>query len=210
MRIYIFGDSIAAGLFDTEKCGWVNRLSIHYQKEALKDLSSDWVEVFNLGISGDNVQGVLDRITREVESRRITEDEECIVIAVGINDTILRENQVVTEVDEYQKQYEKLIDEALKLCPRVICLGLTSVEESKSDPWTYSASGRQWKNNRIKLFEDAIKQSAILKEVPYLPIHEVFLEQNKNTRLLSEGLHPNSNGHELIKRIVLEAIEAIR
>lgn len=210
MRVYVFGDSIAAGFFDTDKAGWVSRISAHYQQEALKDLESDWVEVFNLGVAGDTVEGVLKRLKPEIEARRLTIDEECIVIAVGINDSILRDNIVVTEVDDFQKKYEKLIDEALKLCPRVICVGLTSVKESEADPWTYSASGKQWKNNRINLFEDAIKQSSILKEVAFIPVHDAFNNAAKESDLLADGLHPNIAGHEFIARNVLAAIEALR
>lgn len=210
MRVYIFGDSIAQGYFDTQSSGWVSRLAAHYQQEALKDLDGEWVEVFNLGVSGDVVRGVLGRVEREVEARRLSSDQECIVLAVGINDTILRDNRVADEEYEFQHLYEQLIDEALTLCPRVICIGLTAVDESQTDPWKYSSTGKQWKNNRINLFEDIIKQSAELKEVPFVPLHDAFLTASAETELLADGLHPNSAGHAFIAQKVLEAIEALR
>lgn len=209
MRIYIFGDSIAQGYFDS-RGGWANRITIYYQLEALKNLSSEWVEVFNLGISGDTTEGVLRRLRPEVEARRLSEAEECIVLAVGINDAILRDNRVLMEVYDFQNAYDALIDEALKLCPRVICVGLTAVNETQTDPWIYSTSGKQWKNNHINLFEDTIKQSAELKEVAFVPLHDGFMRKAARKPMLADGLHPNANGHAFIAKEILAAAEALR
>lgn len=151
MRVFILGDSIAQGYFDATEGGWVNQLAVHYQQQALTNLAGAWTEVFNLGVSGDTAEGVRSRIVPEVAARRFSDDEDCIVIAVGINDAILRDNRVVTEVQDFQETYEAIIDEALKLAPRVACVGLTAVHEPDTDPWAYSSTGRQWKNNRINL-----------------------------------------------------------
>lgn len=210
MRVFLFGDSITQGFYDDKSGGWANQLNVHYQKKALADLSSAKTEVFNLGISGDTAEGVLGRLKPEVETRRLYDDEDCIVLAVGINDSILINNRVVNDVHDFQEVYDRLIDEALALCPRVICVGLTAVKESETDPWTYSSSGKQWKNNRINLFEDTIKQSAEFKEVPFVPIHDQFLKLLGKKQLLADGLHPNTEGHRFIAREVLAAIEAIR
>lgn len=212
MRVYIFGGSTAQGYYDTQG-GWATRIAVHYQQEALKHLDDETIvrdEVFNLGVAGDTTEGVLGRIKAEVEARRLIEDDECIILAVGMNDTILIENRVVTEVNDFQERYEALIDEALKLCPRVICIGLTAVRESEADPWAYSSRGKQWKNNRIKLFEDTIKQSALRKEVAFVPIHEAFQKLNSEMNLISDGLHPNDAGHAFMTREIMPAIEALR
>lgn len=212
MRVYIFGGSTAQGYYDTLG-GWATRIAVHYQQETLKQLDDETVtrdEVYNLGIAGETTEGVLKRIKQEVEARRISDDDECIVLAIGMNDTVLIDNRVVTEVGDFQKMYEKLIDAALKLCPRVICVGLTAVRESEADPWAYSSRGKQWKNNRINLFEDTIKQSSIRKEVAFVPIHDKFLKLNGEKNLISDGLHPNDDGHAFMARQILAAIEALR
>ncbi len=210
MRVLIFGDSIAQGYFDDDAGGWAGRIAAHYQKQTLKDLAGEWVEVFNLGVSGDRAAGVLNRLRRETEARRLIDDEECIVLAVGINDSMLRDNRAMIDEYDFQKTYEKLLDEALKLAPRVICAGLTAVNESETDPWPYSRTGKQWKNNRINLFEDTIKQSAERKEVAFVPLHDEFLKRSQKTGMLADGLHPNAAGHEFIARELLAAIEALR
>ncbi|MDQ3064644.1 MAG: GDSL-type esterase/lipase family protein [bacterium] len=208
MRILIFGDSIAQGYFD-RRGGWANRLAVHYHKQIAANLASNWVEVFNLGISGDTAAGVLSRIRSETESRRLSEDDEWIIIAVGINDAILVENRVVCEIDEFQKTYDAIIKEALLITPRVVCVGLTAVNESETDPWAYSYRGKQWKNNRINLFEDTIKQSAERKEVPFVPIHDKFLTRLQRRELLADGLHPNETGHTLILKRVHQVLSEL-
>lgn len=210
MRVYIFGDSIAQGYFDAQRGGWANQLAQVYQTEAMKDLDEEWVEVFNLGVSGDNAEGVLGRLKPEVEARRLSDDQECIILAIGINDAILRENRAVTEVYPFQETYEKLIDEALKLCPSVVCVGLSAVDEAQADPWRYSTSGKQWKNNRINLFEDTIKQAAGAKGVVFVPIHDEFLKLTQSRTMLADGLHPNDAGHAFIAGQVLPVVEALK
>ncbi len=204
----VFGDSIAHGYFDS-KGGWVNHIATTYKRIALANLSSPWTSVYNLGIAGDTVFGVRDRLNSEIETRRVSDDDECIVIAVGINDAILRKNRVTTEVYDFQEVYDDVIDMALKISPRVICVGLTAVKESETDPWVYSSSGKQWKNNRINLFEDTIKQSAENKQVPFVPIHDEFLRRTTSKNMLADGLHPNDAGHSFIAREVMAAIQAI-
>lgn len=210
MRIYIFGDSIVQGYFD-KRGGWATRIAAYYQQHTLRDLAGEWVEVFPLGVSGDTTQGVLDRLRPEIEARRLGEEtEECIVLAVGINDAILRDNRTIMDVYDFQRIYDRLIDEALALCPRVICVGMTAVDELQTDPWTYSRTGKQWKNNHINLFEDVTKQSAERKDVAFVPIHDDFLTRGTKKPMLADGLHPNDNGHAFIAREVLAAIEALR
>lgn len=208
MRVFIFGDSVVHGYYDS-KGGWANHIAQTYQKLALADLESEITEVFNLGISGDTAAGVLNRLESEVKSRQLYETEDCIVIAVGLNDAILRNNRVVTEVYDFQNTYDAIIDRALAICPRVICVGLSAVKESETDPWPYSSSGEQWKNNRINLFEDTIKQSADNKEVAFIPIHDEFLSLSGNKDMLADGLHPNEAGHSFIAKEVMAAIQAI-
>lgn len=206
MRVFVFGDSIAQGYFDTKSGGWASQLSMHYLREANSPEGSEWLSVFQLGVSGDTVNGVLDRIDHEVGARRLFEQEECIVLAIGINDSKLIENLPFSEEYDFQANYEKLIDRALKLCPRVICVGLSAVNEE-----VVNASGSEsFLNNRINLFEDIIKQSSLRKEVAFVPIHDKFLRVCKETDLLADGLHPNTAGHKLIAKEVLAAIEALR
>ena len=211
MRIFVFGDSIAQGLYDTSG-GWVERIaSTLHQKSLDNMLNGDGKSsftVYNLGVSGDSTEGVLARIKQEVEARRIYEDDDLIILAVGINDSILKaDNTVLMDVYEFQEAYEKLIKETQKLTSHVYCLGLTAVDEKLTSPWPYSLSGKQYRNNRINLFEDSIKQSTERLDLPFIPLHDQFIAQlGTGQTLLADGLHPNEAGHELIANVVKESV----
>lgn len=212
MRIFVFGDSIGQGFFDSHG-GWVQRLANDFHSRTLKSMSrgeDNWTVLFNQGISGDTAEGVLHRMKPEVEARRMGKDEEMIVIAIGTNDAILRENHVVTDVYDFQETLEHLADGAHKLTDNVVFVGLPAVDEAQTNPWKHSSTGKQWFNERLNLFEDAIKQVAFNKDAAFIPAHDEFIKQLQEGKdLLSDGLHPNDKGHQLIYDIVKPELEEL-
>lgn len=212
MRVLIFGDSIAHGFYDS-RGGWVQRFASEAHMKTLDSMNNggDYsVEVHNLGVSGDTAAGVLGRMESEVEARRLYEEKDVIIIAIGTNDAVLRQNIVQTDEYEFQQTLERAIDVALKLTNKVMCVGLSAVDESLSDPWKFSNTGRQYKNKRIDLFEDTIKQSAERKDIAFVPIFDQFKAQlASGQNLLADGLHPNEAGHELIYQIVKPKLEEL-
>ena len=205
MRILIFGASVTQGLWDTHG-GWVQRLAREYHSATLASMlaGGDYkVQVFNLGVSGDTAQDVTERLEPETKARTKKDEESVIVLSVGLNDARMRDNRALTDVYEFQEAYEKAIDKALKLTSRVVCVGLSAVDESKTNPSPYSANQSQWTNNRINTFEDTIKQTAERNSLPFVPIHDHFMAALESGQdLLADGLHPNEAGHQLIVELV--------
>lgn len=212
MRIFIFGDSIAQGFYDTEG-GWIQRLTRLYNAKSLSNMmegNDEFVEIFNLGVSGDTAEGVSSRMPEEIKRRRLYDTDEAIVIAIGLNDTILRDNRAQQDMEDFQQTIERLIDVAQKQTPRVLFVGLSPVKEELTDPWKFSSSGKQWKNNRIDLFEDVIKQSTLRKGIAFVPIYDMlFDEMHKGTEIHSDGLHLNDTGHGLIADVVKPQLERL-
>jgi lysophospholipase L1-like esterase len=212
MRVLVFGDSIAQGFFDS-RGGWVQRLAseCHMKTIAAMNTGGDYyVEVHNLGVSGDAAEGVLHRMEPEMEARRLYEEEEVILLAVGTNDAVLRQNIALQDVYEFQKIYEEIVDIARRTSHKVLCIGLPAVNEALSDPWKFSDTGRQYKNNRLNLFEDTVKQVAEQKDVAFVPIFDNFLAAlQAGQELLADGLHPNDAGHELMYQIIKPALEEL-
>lgn len=212
MRVLVFGDSITQGFYDTAG-GWVQRLTAIYHEATLKNMLSgngQYVEVFNLGISGDTADGVLDRMDNDIASRRLYEEDEAIIIAIGCNDSVLRNNLVAVEEYDFETQIEELADKALKYTDRVMMVGLAPVEQKLTDPWKFSSSGKQWKNNRIDLFEDIIKQVAGRKKLPFVPVYDYLRrEMDSGAKIHADGLHPNDRGHEIIANLVRPELEEL-
>ena len=63
-RICVFGASVTKGAWDTEMGGWVNRLRLD-----LEDFKKRKYSVYNLGISGDTTESLLERIDSECKAR---------------------------------------------------------------------------------------------------------------------------------------------
>jgi lysophospholipase L1-like esterase len=209
MRVLIFGDSIAQGFFDS-KGGWANRIANDYHQKVLDSLNGDLPEVFNLGVSGDDIENLLDRIEDESEARRWKNGQLLIVVAIGINDSILKENRAVKDEYKFQEQYEKLVDIVQDFSEHCLFVGLSAVDENLTDPIASSTTGKQFLNNRINLFEDCIKQVCEQKNVPFVPVHDMFIGQlEAGESLLSDGLHPNEAGHQLIVEIVKPYLEKL-
>lgn len=212
MRILVFGDSITQGFFDSQG-GWVARLANKYHQSALKNLKADWPAVFNLGISADDVKDVLDRIENETKARYYKdniEEEIIVVVAVGINDSLLIDNKAFKDVYDFQETYEKLIDKASNVADKVLFMGLTAVDEKHTNPYPGSNQGKQYLNNRINLFEDCIKQACNLKDVPFVRVHDEYIAALENGQtLLSDGLHPNDVGHQFVLDIIEPHIEKL-
>lgn len=76
--ICIFGDSTAWGAWDMEKGGWVNRLWFHVGKR-----DENYVEVYNLGISGGTTEMILDRFEAEAKIRWA----DALIFQTGGNDS---------------------------------------------------------------------------------------------------------------------------
>jgi lysophospholipase L1-like esterase len=212
MRIFFFGDNITQGFFESQG-GWAQRLANEYHQETLRELDREnpkWIECFNLGVSGDTAEELLGRIGHEIEVRELDDDENIIVIAIGTNNSILRDNRALMDVYTFQEVFEKILDTAQKYSDKILCVGLTAVDELLTDPIEQSSTGKQYHNQRLNVFEDTIKQSAGRKEVPFVPIHDVFLEKlNSGEELLSDGLHPNDAGHALIYHSVKPELEKL-
>lgn len=208
MRVLIFGGSIAQGFWDS-KGGWATRLASHYIPHKLEDLEREWTLFFNLGVSGNFASDVLVRLEAETKARQWKDEPITILLSTGINDAVLIKNKVKIESEDFQKQYDELIDKALSLTKNVICVGLSAVDPELTNPWQYG-DHEQWLNNRIDLFEDTIKQSAKRKEVTFVPIYDEFRTQmDKGIKMHSDGLHPNSEGHKLIANAIKPFLDEI-
>lgn len=207
MRILIFGDSVAQGYFAT-RGGWVELIANDYRQQSLTQLGSNWTTVFNLGVDGDTARDGLKRLENETAARQYANEPTAIILAFGLNDATLVNNVAREDVYDFQENYEKLLKHSLKLADRVLCVGLTAVEEKLANPWKYSSSSEQWLNNRLNLFEDTIKQVAMNMDVNFVPVHDEFLRRLEHgEQLLADGLHPTDEGHKLIAALVHPELE---
>lgn len=200
--ISIFGDSITFGRGDDLNRGWCGRLKEYFE-------SKDYYNcLYNLGICGDTTKTLLERFDSEAKARIKfirDQDRQVIVFSIGINDSRLLSKQKIaeTEINDFEKNIQTLIDKAKKHTREIIFIGLTPVNESI----TSNYEGTTFTNKRINLFNSKIKEICKKNGLPFFDLFKEFSELDY-FELLSDGLHPNSEGYveifELVKNFLIQ------
>ena len=148
-KILVFGDSITYGQRDLEMGGWVNRVKL----ALAHDNSITSCHVFNMGISGQSTNEILERMDRECAGRVLDDANNIIVIAAGINDSQIISGKLVTEEDRFRSNVRELIDVAKDFTDQIIWLGLTPVDEERTNPVTWDKT-RSWNNSLVEKYDN--------------------------------------------------------
>ncbi len=200
-QILVFGDSIAYGAGDEKEGGWVNRLRKVLDEESFT--SFDFYHlVYNLAVSGDSSDDLLERFEFET-IQRLKEGEDIIFIfAVGINDSqfIHSQNSLRCLPPEFKNNIKKFIKLAEKFSSKIIFVGLTPVDEAKTSPIPWN-SDKSYKNEYIKKYDEMIKSVCLENKIYFIEIFDEMIKSDYKD-LLADGLHPNSEGHQKIFELV--------
>ncbi len=182
--ICVFGDSIVWGASDEEMGGWVERLRTLF-------LRGNDIEVYNLGISGNNTEKLIKRFEDEAKYR----GADILIFSIGTNDSqyIESKNNPRVSLKKFKKNIEYLIKKSRKITNKIIFIGLIKVDESKTMPVPWSDEKKYYDNENILKYNSVISEVCLEKNVYFLDIYN-FLNNDD----LDDGLHPNSNGHNKI------------
>jgi lysophospholipase L1-like esterase len=198
MNICIFGDSITYGAFDPEKGGWANRVRLYLDR---KDDFED--EVYNLGILGDNTDGLLERLDAEAKFR----EAGFLIFAIGVNDSqyIISQNQNRVPLEKFEQNIKELITRAQKITDKIVFVGLTPVDESKtaSIPWNID---KLYKNEYVEKYNDKINEVCENEGIDFI---DIFSEMSKEDYkvMLIDGLHPNEKGHKWMSDQIIKELK---
>ena len=205
-NILIFGDSIVQGDYDNEG-GWADRIKIYCIQKTLNSDFKKYFEVYNLGKSGDTSEHLLKRIANELEVRYWEDPVTVIVIAIGIDDsayfTDKKDNFI--SVSNYSKNLNKISQIAKKYTNKITFIGLTPVDEENMHPnnWQPHIS---YTNDFVRKYEDVLKLFCKENDIDFINVLKKFKENNYS-KLIADGLHPNTKGHELIYKEVKKYLE---
>jgi acyl-CoA thioesterase I len=189
MRVLLFGDSIAFGRNDPRSGGWANLLGKYIDSREGKNV------FFNLSVPFETSRGLYERFKSEA-IRRIGDKpkkEVIILIAVGINDSSidLKTNLPRTSLDEFSRNMAKTIETSKKLADKTIIIGLTTVDQKRTLPFKGLCN---YTNSMRAKYDKALEEQAHKANIPYLCLSGGVLTED----MLSDGLHPNKEGHQRI------------
>lgn len=199
MRVLVFGDSITQGYWGTEG-GWVDKLREHYDELQVKDFDTDQPTIFNLGISADTSRSVLARAEAEVKARTRHNIPPIVIVQIGINDSCGEPSGNMVPIKEYKTNLEKITELLKPISSKLIFVGLSACDESKTMPVSWSEY--YYTNKNIKSYEDQMKAVADVARNPFVPVFAEFIKAMQTKELLADGLHPNNDGHAVIFDIV--------
>ncbi len=190
-----FWDSITYGAFDPEKGGWANRLRLYL--DSRYDFED---EVYNLGISGDNTEGLLERFDAEAKFR----ESGLFIFAIGINDSqyVISEKQNRVPLDKFEQNIKELISRARKIDNKILFIGLTPVDEAKTTPIPWNKD-KMYKNEYVKKYNNKIKEICKSERVDFIDIFSEMIEKDYKSMLI-DGLHPDSKGHKWIADKIIQ------
>jgi len=180
--ICIFGDSITWGACDPEKGGWVQRLRNYFETNNYD------IDLYNCGISGDATDDLLKRFKVESQARK----PGIIIFAIGINDSqyVNSKSNPSVSIEKFQNNLQELIDQAKKFTKKIIFLGFTNIDESKTMPIPWDEV-KYYDQENVGIYNTHLKK--ISEKNNLLFVDMLNLLSNSE---LEDGLHPNSEGHE--------------
>jgi lysophospholipase L1-like esterase len=203
-NIVIIGASITHGVGGTQG-GWSDMVkrTIH-QKLYAPNGPGEICEVYELGIPGQSAKDILERFEAEVRPRlgQRDSDSNCIVLSVGTNDAkaVDRPDNYVATLEEYAEHIRAILTLAKKYAITVLGLGLTPVNESKTNPKHNPLTGSKsyFDNNRLRQFELTFQEECQREGAEFVPLYASSPQGWGKEFIIADGIHPNQAGHEWI------------
>lgn len=202
LKLVVLGDSIVYGFGDPEGGGWVERLRRRWMWP-----DSPGHVIYNLGVRGDGVKQVAQRLENEFRHRGELRNHvpDAIILSVGVNDSarLGRPNgRNYTDFEVFKVELANLLDRSQQLCP-VLFVGMVPVEESKM-PFLdcfYYTHADQYR------YKEATQLACQARQIPYLDIFDLWRGRGAGWwqahLSCQDGLHPNVSGYKALLQDVL-------
>lgn len=195
-KICIFGDSITQGYYDLEKGGWANRLFV----DSMNEGGERELDVYNLGINGDTSVGLLERMEQELSNRGV----DVIIISIGTNDSLIENGRNWVDIKVFRENLEKMLSISHKFDAKIFFTGVFGVNEELSAPLTWDDKLYSY-NKELKKYDLIIENFCREKEIVFVSLWEILKQED-----LSDGFHPNAEGHEKIFKKVKSVLKENR
>lgn len=200
-KLVILGDSLVYGFGDSEGGGWVERLRCRWLSP-----ESPGPVIYNLGVRGDGVKQVQERLEHEFRRRGELRNRvpDGIILSVGVNDSARlgrADGRNLTDFEQFQQELGTLLDQAQQLCP-VLFIGMVPVDEAQMPflDCLYFNHADQYR------YKEATHQACLKRQIPYLDIFDVWSKRGADwlvQHLCRDGLHPNAAGYRILLQDVL-------
>lgn len=195
------GDPIVGGFRQNPNgyC-WANLFRDHMEK------NYD-CKVINYGRSGTNIQSII----RDLDAL-VSQDDDIVICTIGTNNRhqFFREGEKRSREEQIRIFHENVLQLSKKLkeknIPFIFNANIPASEKNEQDGENY------WRIIHMNDINDIYKQAAAECDFPLISLYDSFTEHCKSKditvdSLLSDGLHPNDKGYEVMFQLMLRELE---
>jgi acyl-CoA thioesterase-1 len=186
--LMFFGDSHTAGAGDEDGLGWTGRVVAAALAEGIP------LCAYNLGVGGETSADVAERWRAEARPRLPDEGDPRVVLAFGVNDVSLDEEDRRCTQEQSLLSLEEVLLGAQALGLRRFVVGPAALDDEAT-------------NDRIAELSYAYRMLCTRHRVPFVPLVDELRENETWRRELAagDGAHPGAAGYAEIARLVLAA-----
>jgi lysophospholipase L1-like esterase len=209
-QIFLFGASGVYGVGGNDG-GWGDILKRQlHQRMFAEGGMGEIAHVYNFGKSGAVTQFVIDNFESQIDQYALPGDDVIIVLSMGRNDSKAKNDPTnyVSTLEDYGCTMRVLIEAMQSRASRLIVVGATPVDESKTAPKADPISGgtSYFYNERIRQFDDALRVLCDELGITYVKF-DIDEQDWIANYLWQDGLHPNNKGYQYICDKVMDVIE---
>lgn len=196
-----FGDSITYGEYDGVFGGWVDILK-RYALQKFQESRNELL-LFNLGIGGETTDGLVKRISNEIEARK-SNDKNIVFIAYGANDLAIKKAQQLVSPEKFKGNLEEAVKKAQKYASDIFLANILPF--SKEVDGVESKNGKLRKNNEVLVYNQIIEDVATDYSLGFIDFYSAIYE-DKEQLLSKDGVHPNEKGYGSMAEIMIPLID---
>ena len=225
-RILIFGDSVLKGVYYSGEEGR-HRL----YRERSGELARAGFEVTNNSVMGATVVTGEELLRRKLTDALGPEEDRsgtAVILEYGGNDCDYRWQDISEDPDgdflpntpeeTFVSRYRACIDYVRSAGAAAYLCNLVPLDPERYMAWISRDRDRvnilRWLGDvgrlyRWQAFYSSIAERiAALTDTPLIPVREAFMAGGRYRDLISpDGIHPNIEGHRIIDRVLVEAME---
>lgn len=206
IKILCFGDSITLGEKDFEEGGWADRLKKHFFEKYV-DSATQKITLYNLGVASETTDGLYKRFENEYMARNIKGQKLIVIFSYGANDIVIHKEKNIVPEPYYVRNLKHCIEFAKQYNAEILLLSLLPMSDSIEAK--FNQHGKLRFNKDILTYNLILKKLAHDMSCEYLDLYAPFVANNKEELLSDDGVHPNSKGHKLLYKKIIQKLSSI-
>jgi isoamyl acetate esterase len=187
-KIICFGDSITEMGVMQEMRGFIARLAERYVRRA---------DILARGFSGYTTREALAILDQAV----LDEKPDMVIVFLGDNDGVTPDQIQHVPLDEFKKNYRRMVQGILDGGSKCILVTPPPVDERKTSSRTMSG---------LAAYAQEIFEVGAESDLPVVDLYHLIQQENEwETKSLMDGLHLNAHGMHLLYEALVKELEKI-